>query len=147
MKKTIILALILTVSTFAQGSLEHDCSATGNPEGSCIMDGFVCNLGFGVAEEKSAMFFNIGLDTTCGKLQKSDSLPTYPNPDDTTIESQSTKFFLIEDEYNAGPLSLTLAGSMAMSASLNGRKVSIIYKRVKLEEYGGIRLLSIRFFD
>ena len=89
----------------------------------------------------------IGLDTTCGKLQKSDSLPTYPNPDDTTIESQSTKFFLIEDEYNAGPLSLTLAGSMAMSASLNGRKVSIIYKRVKLEEYGGIRLLSIRFFD
>ena len=33
------------------------------------------------------------------------------------------------------------------SASLNGRKVSIIYKRVKLEEYGGIRLLSIRFFD
>ena len=62
--------------------------------------------------------------------------------------SSDAKFFLIEDEYDAGPLSLTLAGSLAMSATLNGRAVSIVYKRVREDmDYGAIRLLSIFIYN
>jgi hypothetical protein len=39
-----------------------------------------------------------------------------------------------------------LAGSLAMSASLNGKRVRIIYKKVKDEAYGGIRLQTIEFY-
>lgn len=147
MNKIIVLTLVMASFVFADDVHEHDCFVPGIPDSSCIMDGFVCNLGFGVAEEKSVLFFNIGKNASCDTLVKSDSLPTYLDSTAQSDESPQTKFFLIEDEYNAGPLSLTLAGSLAMSASLNGRKVSVIYRRVKLEEYGGIRLLSIQFLD
>lgn len=147
MNKIVVLAMVLATSVLAQNTLEHDCFVSGVPDSSCIMDGFVCNLGFGVAEEKSVLFFNIGKNASCDTLVESVSLPTYLDSTNQSIPSPQTKFFLIEDEYNAGPLSLTLAGSLAMSASLNGRKVSVIYRRVNLKEYGGIRLLSIQFFD
>ena len=53
-------------------------------------------------------------------------------------------FFLIEDEYNAGPLSLTLAGSIALSSAVNKAPVQILYTKVDSTQYGGLRLLSIR---
>jgi hypothetical protein len=53
------------------------------------------------------------------------------------------KNFLIEDKYNADPLSLALAGSLALAASNNKERVDVIYEKVEPYEYGGIRLMSI----
>lgn len=53
-------------------------------------------------------------------------------------------FFLIEDEYNAGPLSLTLAGSIALSGAVNRTPVQILYRSVDSTQYGGLRLLAIQ---
>lgn len=50
---------------------------------------------------------------------------------------------MIENEYEASPLSLTLAGSLALAASGAREPVSVIYHQVSTVEYGGIRLQSI----
>jgi hypothetical protein len=45
------------------------------------------------------------------------------------MEPLYTTFFLVEDEYEVPPLSLTLAGSLAMSASLNEKKLGLYIKK------------------
>ncbi|SHG26873.1 hypothetical protein SAMN05720761_10117 [Fibrobacter sp. UWCM] len=128
----------------------EDCDVPGNPANSCQMNGYVCNLGFNVAEEKNMLFFNMGKNAWCDTLVGSSLMQSSSSSLSSTSSSSSSHatFFLVEDEYNAGPLSLTLAGSLAMSASLNGRAVSIIYKRVRYDvEYGAIRLLSILLYN
>ena len=77
MNKIIVLALVMASSLFAENVYEHDCFVSGIPDSSCIMDGFVCNLGFGVAEEKSVLFFNIGKNASCDTLVKSDSISVF----------------------------------------------------------------------
>lgn len=162
MKKVFILTLLLVALSFAEGGLSssssansatsssseeqmgvESCNSSGStgviPPGSCHVNGFVCNLGFDLGE-KNVLFFNIGTDLTCNSLAGSTLMPS--------SSSSEAKFFLIEDEYDAGPLSLTLAGSLAMSATLNGRAVSIVYKRVREDmDYGAIRLLSIFLYN
>ena len=164
MKKVIFLVMALAISVFAEDGPTSSSSATSTtssssgqtfgteicntdgslneiPEGSCQMNGYVCNLGFNVAEEKNVFFFNIGTDMQCNTLAGSSLAPS-------SSSSSHATFFLIEDEYDAGPLSLTLAGSLAMSATLNGRVVSIIYRRVRNDiEYGAIRLQSILLYN
>lgn len=152
MKKAVILTLLLAVFAFAEdfpdssSTLVESCYGPAIPDSACTVVGTVCNQGFNVAGERSMLFFNIGSDATCSPLFKSSHLQTYKDSAHTE-ESPVTTFFLVEDENDATPLSLTLAGSLATAAALNGRCVSIIYKRVKLDAFGGIRLLSIRLFD
>lgn len=163
MKKVIFLVLALMMSVLAEDGPTNsstipatssssgqplgaeNCNTDGNlneiPANSCQMNGYVCNPGFNVAEEKNVLFFNIGTDALCTTLVGSSLMPS-------SSSSSHATFFLVEDEYDAGPLSLTLAGSLAMSASLNGRAVSVIYKQVRDDiEYGAIRLLSILLYN
>lgn len=163
MKKVIFLVLALMMSVLAEdgptssNTIPATSSSSGQPLGaencntdgslneipanSCQMNGYVCNPGFNVAEEKNVLFFNIGTDALCTTLVGSSLMPS-------SSSSSHATFFLVEDEYDAGPLSLTLAGSLAMSASLNGRAVSVIYKQVRDDiEYGAIRLLSILLYN
>lgn len=152
MKKTIVLALVLTALAFAEVNERcniptQDTSAyiASIPDSSCSWENvFICNVGFNVSGERSMLFFNISLYASCDSLKKS-RLPVYENSSNAT-EPFYTTFFLVEDEYEATPLSLTLAGSLAMSASLNGKKVRVIYKKVKNEAYGGIRLQTIEYY-
>lgn len=139
MKKVIITLLIFGTMLWA----EEKCNVPGNPDGSCQQIGYVCNLGFNVNGEDNVMFFHLGADASCTNLLKSDSLQTFLTETDTTL-SAAAKFFLVENEENIGPLSLTLAGSLAMLAVNNNTPVDIIYKKVKDIEFGGIKLLSIR---
>ena len=134
-----------TSSSSGQPLGAENCNTDGSlneiPANSYQMNGYVCNLGFNVAEEKNVLFFNIGTDALCTTLVGSSLMPS-------SSSSSHATFFLVEDEYDAGPLSLTLAGSLAMSASLNGRAVSVIYKQVRDDiEYGAIRLLSILLYN
>ena len=87
------------------------------------------------------MFFSLGSDPSCETL-KTSSLRTlaYPGGSDTSLW---LKIFLIEDDDNADPLSLSLAGSLALAASNNKECVNVIYKQNHEYEYGGIRLMSI----
>ena len=163
MKKVIFLVLALMMSVLAEdgptssSTIPATSSSSGQPLGaencntdgslneipanSCQMNGYVCNPGFNVAEEKNVLFFNIGTDALCTTLVGSSLMPS-------SSSSSHATFFLVEDEYDAGPLSLTLTGSLAMSASLNGRAVSVIYKQVRDDiEYGAIRLLSILLYN
>ena len=142
MKKVILYAITILAATIWAGETCQGEEATPNPPYSCQQTGYVCNLGFDVNGEDNVMFFHLGLDTTCTNLFKSDSLQTFLTEIDTT-QSSSTKFFLTENEEKTGPLSLTLAGSLAMLAVNNNMQVHIIYKKVKDDEYGGIKLLSI----
>jgi len=71
------------------------------------------------------------------------ALRTYTYPGSATY-SPYLKLFLIEDEFNASPLSLTLAGSLALSASNSKEPVYVIYKQDHNVEYGGIKLQSIK---
>ena len=151
MKKTMVLILALAVFAVAQNfercnisGIPDSLSISTIPEGSCSRENvFVCNVGFNVAGEKSMLYLNISLNAACNSLETS-RLVVYDAPSNT--EPLYTTFFLVEDEYEATPLSLTLAGSLAMSASLNGKKVRIIYKKVKDEASGGIRLQTIEFY-
>lgn len=138
MKKIIITLLFLGTMLWA----EEKCNVPGNPDGSCQQIGYVCNLGFNVVGENNIMFFHLGADSTCTNLVES-TLTTHLTETDTTL-SAAAKFFLVENEENIGPLSLTLAGSLAMLAVNNNTPVDIIYKKVKDIEFGGIKLLSIR---
>lgn len=140
MKKVILYAITILVAIIGA---EENCNVPGNPDGSCQQIGYVCNLGFNVNGEDNVMFFHLGADASCTNLLKSDSLQTFLTETDTTL-STAAKFFLVENEENIGPLSLTLAGSLAMLAVNNNTPVDIIYKKVKDIEFGGIKLLSIR---
>ncbi|MDY6329952.1 MAG: hypothetical protein SPL52_00450 [Fibrobacter sp.] len=140
MKKVILYAITILVTIIGA---EENCNVPGNPDGSCQQIGYVCNLGFNVNGEDNVMFFHLGADASCTNLLKSDSLQTFLTETDTTL-SAAAKFFLVENEENIGPLSLTLAGSLAMLAVNNNTPVDIIYKKVKDIEFGGIKLLSIR---
>lgn len=148
MKKVISFALILVASIFAQGNQAGElCDVAGFPQGSCIKQGFVCDIGFNVAGAKSMLYFKLGESAQCTQKFKSDQFATYTDTTDTSTHTLYTTFFLIEDEYDATPVSVTLAGSLALAASLNGRKVSVVYKQVKLEDFGGVRLQVIEFRD
>ncbi len=140
MKKVILYAITILVTIIGA---EENCNVPGNPDGSCQQIGYVCNLGFNVNGEDNVMFFHLGADASCTNLLKSDSLQTFLTETDTTL-SAAAKFFLVENEENIGPLSLTLASSLAMLAVNNNTPVDIIYKKVKDIEFGGIKLLSIR---
>ncbi|WP_405326812.1 hypothetical protein [Fibrobacter sp.] len=143
MKKVILSAI--TIFVVAIGAKEN-CQGPEtypNPPYSCQQTGYVCNLGFDVNGEDNVMYFHLGTDAACTNLFKSDSLQTFLTESDTT-KSSSTKFFLVENQENVGPLSLTLAGSLAMLAINNNTPIEIIYKKVKRSEYGGIKLLSIK---
>ncbi|SHM43177.1 hypothetical protein SAMN05720472_1343 [Fibrobacter sp. UWR3] len=153
MKKIMFLILALAVFAFTQNyercnipGIPDSLSISTIPDGSCSRENvFVCNVGFNVAGEKSMLYLNISLNAACTSLETS-RLAVYENPSNPTTSPSYTTFFLVEDEYEATPLSLTLAGSLAMSASLNGKRVRIIYKKVKDEAYGGIRLQTIEFY-
>lgn len=143
MKKVILYAITILVATIWAGENCQGPETYPNPPYSCQQTGYVCNLGFDVNGEDNVIFFQLGTDVACTNLFKSDSLKTYLTESDTTTSS-STKFFLIENEENVGPLSLTLASSLAMLAINNSTPIEIIYKQVKKIEYGGIKLLSIK---
>ena len=141
MKKIILFIATIFVSSVFSTETCYTQNDLGMSAGSCTQTGYVCGLGFDVSNGKNVMFFNLGADTTCNVLLTS-SLRTYTYPGSATY-STYLKLFLIEDEFNASPLSLTLAGSLALSASNNKEPVYVIYKQDHDVEFGGIKLQSI----
>ncbi len=144
MKKVIYTLAILATTFFAKAS--ENCNVPENPEGSCQQIGYVCNLGFNVVGENNMMFFNLGADATCTNLLKSEQFPTKESAN-SNVESAYSNFTLIENEENMGPLSLTLAGSLAMLAVNNNIPVDIIYKKVDSLYFNGIKLQSIKLLN
>lgn len=143
MKKIILYAITVLVAIIGAEESCQGPETYPNPPYSCSQTGYVCNLGFDVNGEDNVMYFHLGTDAACTNLFKSDRLFTQLTESDTT-KSKSTKFFLVENVENVGPLSLTLASSLAMLAINNNMPIEIIYKQVKKSEYGGIKLLSIK---
>ena len=142
MKKVIITLLFLGTMLWA----EEKCNVPGNPDGSCQQIGYVCNLGFNVMGENNMMFFNLGTDASCSNLLKSNKFIT-KTIRNSNIEASYSNFTLIENEENMGPLSLTLAGSLAMLAVNNNIPVDIIYKQVDTLYFNGIKILSIHLLS
>ena len=140
MKKIIVCVFALLSIALAN----EDCSANGLPDKGCYQVGYVCNVGFDVSHENSVLYFNLGTDASCTTLLGSKQYPTYQQGNPSAL-SVGMKLFLVENEYEVSPLSLTLAGSIALSAANNKMPVEVIYKGVNSIEYGGIRLLSIKY--
>ena len=143
MKKVILYAITILAATIWAG---ENCNVPGNPDGSCQQAGYVCNLGFNVMGENNMMFFNLGADASCTNLLKSEKFKT-KTIHNSNIEARYSNFTLIENEENMGPLSLTLAGSLAMLAVNNNIPVDIIYKQVDTLYFNGIKLLSIHLLS
>ena len=141
MKKIILFIAAICVSSAFSTETCYTQNDLGMPAGSCTQTGYVCGLGFDVSNGKNVMFLNLGADSTCNVLLSS-ALRTYTYPGSATYSSY-LKIFLIEDEFYASPLSLTLAGSLALSASNNKEPVYVIYKQDHDVEFGGIKLQSI----
>ena len=156
MKKVIFTLLILGTMLWAG---EEKCNIPPPPPpdssftydvsllpGSCQQIGYVCNLGFNVVGENSMMFFNLGADTTCSILLKSEPFKTKKSLNSDSLSTFSN-FTLIENQEKMGPLSLTLASSLAMLAINNNMPVDIIYKQVDSIYFNGIKLLSIKLLN
>ena len=141
MKKIVLFCIAFGASMAFSSETCYTLTDSGMLQGSCSQTGYICKLGFDVSNGNNAMFFYLGADTSCVTLLQT-SLTTYLYPGSTT-PSPNLKIFLIEDENNASPLSLTLAGSLALSASNNKEPVFVIYKKEHDVEFGGIKLLSI----
>ena len=92
------------------------------------------------------MFFNLGEDASCTNLLKSKKFKTRATPNSVAYTDYSN-FTLIENQENMGPLSLTLASSLAMLAINNNMPVDIIYKQVYSIYFNGIKLLSIKLLN
>lgn len=146
MKKVILYAITILAATIWAGENCQGEEATPNPPYSCSQTGYVCNLGFNVKEENNMMFFNLGADASCSNLLKSEKFKTRSAPNSVAYTDYSN-FTLIENQENMGPLSLTLAGSLAMLASNNNIPVYIIYKQVDTLYFNGIKLLSIQLLN
>lgn len=144
MKKVICTLAIL--ATIIGATTNEKCNIPENPPGSCYQTGYICNLGFNVNGENNMMFFNLGTDATCTNLLKSEQFRTKKAPNNDSISTYSN-FTLIENEEHMGPLSLTLAGSLAMLAANNNIPVSIIYKQVDSLYFNGIKLQSIQLLN
>lgn len=131
----------MMATTFAQQqTIVEQCGVPSIPNDACIAKNvYLCNVGFDVSDERNMLFFNIASDAACLSKFKSDYITFEDTP------NAPTRFFLVEDENQTSPLSLTLAGSLAMAASLNERSVTIVYRKIKEEAYGGTRLLTIEF--
>ena len=143
--KTITYSLLLAIGiAFAQSgsntAYDYGCDQTGNLPGSCFQNGYVCNIGFDVNNAKDVLFFSLGVDSLCTTLNNSNKATYLKNGQ----LAPHAIFFMIEDEHNATPLSMTTAGALALSASVNRIPVEIMYNQVDSLQYGGLRLRSIR---
>ena len=140
MKKTILFCIAFCASLAFSSEVCYT-DEPGTPQGACWQKGYVCGLGFDVDNESDVMYFYLGADSSCNTLLTT-SFHTLPYPNSQT-ETTELKIFLINDEHAASPLSMTLAGSLALSASNNKEMVFVVYKKVQDIQYGGIRLMSI----
>lgn len=141
-----VICILALLATAILATTNENCNVPENPEGSCQQTGYICNLGFNVVGEDNIMFFHLGSDTTCNTLLTSKL--AYKRNTNNGIDSTAW-FFLRENQEKMGPLSLTLAGSLAMLATNNATPVEIIYKKIENnnEAFGRIKLLSIRLFQ
>jgi len=144
MKKIICTALVLATVLWAKSN-EFNCRQSGTTANSdiyCEQYGYVCNLGFNVVGVDNMMYFNLGEDATCSVLLNSNQFPMKLTLNSTTYSPHSN-FTLKENHHNMGPLSLTLASSLAMLAVNNGIPVHITYTKVGNLYFDGIKILAI----
>lgn len=140
MKKILFFIAALAALVSAEEICNVNGSHKGIPEGACVQSGYVCNLSFDVDTEQKVMAFNLGSDSTCQTLLNTKFVTV--NIDNTT--TTLLRLSLIEsEEYHTDALALTLAGSLALSASNSKVPVSVIYHQVGSSEYGGILLQAI----
>ena len=136
--------LFFIAATAALVSAAETCNVNGSypgiPEGACVQSGYVCNLAFDVNAERKVMAFHLGSDSTCQTLLNTKFVTV--NIDNTTTTLLRV-FFIEGEEYHTDALGMTLAGSLALSASNNKVPVSVIYHQVGTSEYGGVLLQSI----
>ncbi len=150
MKKIATILLVLSAFAFCANVdqvTEHcyDKDAYKNiPEGSCDWAGYVCKLGFNTDAPFGIMYFYLGTDASCTTLRKSGKFKTKVSGE---TESPATGFFVYEDDDKATALTMTLAGSLALSAHNRGTPVYIIYEQVNEDSFGGIRVRSIELFE
>ena len=152
MKKMIFIVAFLCGIVCAEESC-YTSTESGDPQ-ICDMQGYVCKLGVDIGAQYNAMFFYLGTDSSCSNLFKSSKFTTtimlnYIDENgvehSVSKESPATKFFLVNDDNFAGPLSMTVAGSFALSAYNGSGRVHVIYRKVGDIEHGGVRILSISY--
>ena len=145
MKKIICTVLVLATVLWAKSN-EYACRssdpAAANSDVYCEQVGYVCNLGINVVGVDNMMYFNLGEDAACSVLLHSDRFPMKLTSSSTSYTSYSN-FTLRENHQYMGPLSITLASSLAMLAVNNGIPVHIIYKKVGNLYFDGIKILAI----
>ncbi len=142
MKKMISILFLFSALLFADEMCNVNGSLIAIPEGSCQQNGYICNLSFDVSAQEKVMAFYLASDPTCDPASLLTTQFTTTLIDET--QSNRLHIFLIEgEEYHTDALGITLATSLALSASNNKKLVSVIYHKVYNEEYGGIRLQAI----
>ncbi len=183
MKKIFYAIAFLCASSFAAGSGHpyvnyigsgHEyCYYGDNSEKICTTSGYVCEVGINPGRNGGgdAMFFYLGTTPDC---EYSNWYNTAVNDMKTCVfaeqydangnlvstsvhESVTTKFFLNNDTQYAGPLAMTVTGSIALSAYNNRTLVNVLYTKVDnkvkvrpdngqncLEEHSGIRVLALQ---
>ena len=153
MRKIFITFTFVCSLAWADVFPAENCYTLANGE-QCEKDGYICQLGMETAGQSNAIFFFLSSDANCASSNFFKSSKFSTQSQQTTIDgdgnehpvstpSQYTKFFVVDDGVYAGPLSVTVAGSIVQSAYNRSAPVHIIYRQRDVNEWRGIRVLSI----
>ena len=150
MKKIFYAIVFLCVSTFAipphvSALLGTETCDYWNGEKMCTTAGYICEIGINTGRfgGPDAMYFYLGTTPNCDMsawyLTGDNDMKTcfYDIRSDANGNAQppivspstATKFFLNNDNVFAGPLAMTVMGSIALSAYNNSSIVSVIYTK------------------
>lgn len=140
MKNMFLWIAFMVTLISANETCNESGSFQGIPEEACVQYGYICHLAFDVNSEQKVMSFRLGADQTCQTFLNTKFITTGIDGSQTN----TLRLFLIEgEEYNTDALGMTLAGSLALSASNKKTMISVIYHQVGNNEYGGVRLQAI----
>lgn len=154
MKKMILLITLLFMTALADEA--ELCVRKSGKIQYCSHGGYVCKLGTAIGAQQNNIYFFLGKTKECdtNNFFKSDSLKT--NLDVVNAATGSvigkqpstmTKFFIANDGQYANALSVTVAGSYALSAYRNSDSVYVYYAMADSNENGGIKVLNLDFFS
>lgn len=172
MKKILVLTMVVSTIAFAQTAMadwafdeDLQCvtSDDANKTVECMQKGYICDLTVDVRDARSNTFaFYLSLDPSCvdkNKFFKSKKFPTTyalykineatGEPIADVKEDVLTRFCLINDDNYAGAQSMTLIGSVMLSAFNNSTPILVSYRKGPLDgqgllnQYGGVRVKNI----
>lgn len=165
MKKILVLTMFMSLAAFAQTTLKSwpytesaSCVTLSGGVVECMQKGYICDLSVDVLDARSNTFaFYLSLDPSCSDPAKFFTSTVFPtefvlrqlDAEPVIQPSKYTKFCLINDDNYAGAQSMTLIGSVMLSAYNNSTLVAVSYRRGPKDgdglynEYGGVRVKNI----